>query len=268
MDINSLCETPAWEWPTGTANFLLGILKDKGSEPSDRMRAADLAGNFVVVNDALVLELLKILVNDEESKELRSVAAISFGPALEYSDVEGFDDPEDTLISEVAFRRIQEILQKVYLDESNPKEVRRRALEGSVRAPQDWHEIAIKRAFDSGDEDWVLTAVFSMVYISGFDEQIVESLESENHEIQRHAVEAAGNWGIREAWPRISALLSSQDTDKDLLIAAIEASVRTNPLEALKALDEYIVSDDSEISEAAQEAMSMQDISPWIDDIE
>lgn len=43
-----------------------------------------------------------------------------------------------------------------------PKEVRRRVLEGSVRAPQDWHKDAITEAYAGNDELWKLTAVFAM----------------------------------------------------------------------------------------------------------
>ncbi|MBN2168807.1 MAG: HEAT repeat domain-containing protein [Actinobacteria bacterium] len=268
MNLNSLSEIPAWEWPTGTGEFLRGILHNREAELSDRMRAADLAGNFVVVNDVLIMELLKIMVNDEESKDLRSIAALSFGPALEYSHVEGFDDPDEALISEVAFKRIKETLHKVYLDENAPKDVRRRVLEGSVRAPQDWHSDAINKAYASGDDEWISTAVFCMGYISGFDEQIVESLGSESWDIQYNAIRAAGEWRVREAWPLISSLLSSKETDRGLLIAAIEASVEINPLEASQILEQFTSSDDSEVAEAAAEAMSMQDLPSWLDDIE
>ncbi|MBN1288838.1 MAG: hypothetical protein JXA49_04285 [Actinobacteria bacterium] len=268
MDVNYLSEIPPWEWPTGTAEFLLGILRNKDAELSERMLAADVAGNYVVINDTLAAELLKIVADARESKELRAVAAVSFGPALEYSYVEGFDDPEDALITEVAFKRIQNVLHELYEDENVPKEVRRRILEGSVRAPQDWHRDAVSEAYSSEDEDWVLTAVFSMGYISGFDEQVIESLESANHEVQYQAIRAAGEWRIKNAWPHIKALLSSKKTDRGLLLAAIEASVEVNPLEASGILDQYVCSDDEEISDAAMEAMNMQDTSPWLNDIE
>ena len=42
-------------------------------------------------------------------------------------------------------------------DSSIPKQVRRRILEASVRAPEDWHQNAIRAAYSSGDKDWMLT---------------------------------------------------------------------------------------------------------------
>ena len=57
-----------------------------------------------------------------------------------------------------------------------PKELRRRILEASVRAFEPWHPDAIRTAYASSDQEWVLTAVFAMAHIKGFDEQILESL--------------------------------------------------------------------------------------------
>ena len=86
---------------------------------------------------------------NDESDELRATAAIGLGPVLEQADLElldddEFDDPESVPISLDKFRNIQDSLHKLYLDEGNPKEVRRRILEGSVRAPQEWHPDAIR----------------------------------------------------------------------------------------------------------------------------
>jgi hypothetical protein len=88
----------------------------------------------------------------EESEELRTRAAISLGPVLEQADMDGFEDPDDVPIFERTFRNIQDTVHRLFLDKSNPKEVRRRILEASVRAPQDWHQNAIMAAYSSGDE--------------------------------------------------------------------------------------------------------------------
>jgi len=81
------------------------------------------------------------------------------------------------------------------MDVEVPKNVRRRILEASLRAPQDWHQDAIRAAYSSDDEDWNLTAVFSMRWVRGFDDQILEALDSDNQHVHYQAVLAAGNWG-------------------------------------------------------------------------
>jgi hypothetical protein len=91
------------------------------------------------------------------------------------------------------------LLQKLYFDNGIPKEVRRRILEASVRAPESWHQNAIQAAYSSGDKDWMLTAVFAMGRVRGFDDQILEALKSADPEIHYEAVEAAGAWGLAAA---------------------------------------------------------------------
>jgi hypothetical protein len=164
-------------------------------------------------------------------------------------------------------------LYRLYFDDSNPKEVRRRILEASVRAPEDWHHNAISAAYSSVDKDWMLTAVFSMRWVRGFDHQILEALKSADPEIHYQAVNAAGNWELDAAWPPIVALLNDADTPKPLLLAAIGAAASIRPQEVGEILIDLAASDDEEIAEAADEAIAMceptsdeneNDASEWI----
>ena len=129
MDLTTLKDTPPWEWPEGADKILLETLRDDRADESDRLLAAELAGDFTVINDQLADALLSILRNGDESERLRGNAAISLGPALEYADTDGFDDPEYVPISEQTFRTIQETLQKLYTDADITKEVRRPILD-------------------------------------------------------------------------------------------------------------------------------------------
>jgi len=257
MDLKTLKDTPPWEWPEGAGQIFLETLRDDRADKSDRLLAAELAGDFTVINDELAHALLSILCNGDESEKLRGKAAISLGPALEYADTDGFDDPDYVPISEQTFRKIQDTLQKLYTDAGIPKEVRRRILEASVRAPQDWHQDAIRDAYSSGDEDWELTAVFCMQFVRGFDDQILESLDSKNPDIHYEAVCAAGTWEVDAAWSHIVALVTSEETEKSVLLAAIDAVAGIRPQEAGAILVDLTGSDDEDVVEAAYEAMAM-----------
>lgn len=257
MDLETLRDTPSWEWPEDADNLLLGVLRDDRADASDRLLAADLAGDFVVINDELADALLTILLNNDESEQLRGTAVISFGAALEQAYLEDFEDPEDVPISEQTFRKVQDTLRELYKDPDLPKEVRRRVLEASVRAPEDWHRDAVAAAYQKEDEDWKLTAVFCMRFIRGFDDSILESLESENADIHYQAVCAAGSWEVDAAWPHITDLLASEGVEKFLLLAAIEAAAFIRPEEASAVLDDFLDSDDEDIAEAVYEALSM-----------
>lgn len=257
MNIKTLKDMPPWEWPKNAGQMFLDVLQDDQARSSERLLAAELAGDSTVINDDLADALLSILCNPRESDPLRGQAAISLGPALEYADIDGFEDPDDVPITEPMFSKIKETLHKLYIDAKTPKEVRRPVLEASVRAPESWHKKAVAAAYGCDDGDWKLTAVFCMQFIRGFDKQILESLKSQNPDIHYHAVYAAGNWGIDAAWPHIAALVTSEETDMELLLAAIEASTFILPDKASEILSPLLDSDDEDIVDAVHEALAM-----------
>jgi hypothetical protein len=258
MKLADYPELPPWEWPKEAGTLFLNTLANAKAPQSDRLIAAELAGDLVVMNDALAEALLAVVHNNAEPEEIRARAAISLGPVLEQAYIEEFDDPDEVPITLATYEKIQTTLHQLYLDESIPKEVRRRALEGSVRSPEDWHEDAIRKQFASGDAEWILTAVFCMRFVRGdFKPLILEALKNPDPEIHGEAVHAAGSAELDEAWPHVVALLKGKKTPKPLLLAAIEASAGIRPGEAVEYLTDLAVSDDEEIAEAADEAITM-----------
>lgn len=262
MDVKTLQDTPPWEWPEDARETIHRLLLDQRADESDRLLATELAGNTVVMDDEIAGSLLAILRSSAEPERLRGRAAISLGPALEIADTEEvdgeFDDPDAVPVTEPTFHEIQNSLEELYRDEKTPKEVRRRILEASVRAPRDWHLDAIQAAYSSGDKDWMLTAVFGMGWIRGFDRQIMEALESADAHIHYEAVVAAGKQELDAAWPHVAALVEDRSTPKPLLLAAIEAVGEIRPREAGVVLIElHDSTHDKEIAEAADEAMQM-----------
>ena len=259
-------DIPPWDWPEDAARRFLEILRDRQAGAADRLLAAELAGDFTAINDELVDALLAILHSVDASAELRGQAAISLGPLLEHADTEEFVDPDDVPITEQTFHRIRDSLRQLYADASVPDAVRRSVLEAAVRAPQDWHQGAVRAAYASDDAAWKLTAVFCMRFIRGFDEQILTALVSTDPKIHYEAICAAGNWGVDVAWPHVVALVTSGDVDKPLLLAAIEAVVGIRPQEAAAVLAALTDSDDEDIIEAVDEALSMAQGASELDD--
>jgi hypothetical protein len=257
MDLKTLQDTPPWDWPRDAGKRFQEILIDPQANESDRLIAAELAGDFTVINDALADTLMTIMRSPNEPEELRARAAIALGPVLEQADTDGFEDPDDVPITRRAFRSIQETLQGLYFDNRTPQLVRRRVLEASVRAPQSWHSDAIRAGYSSGDKEWMLTAVFSMRWVRGFDDQILEALESADPEIHYEAIAAADNWGLASAWSHMVSLVHDPGTPKPLLLAAIGALASIRPAEARGILADLAESDDPEIAAAADEAIGM-----------
>jgi hypothetical protein len=256
MDLKTFLDTPPWDWPRDAGRTFWMILADQRASESDRLVAAELAGDFTVINNDLADMLLAIAGSADEPEQLRARAAISLGPILEQAYTDGFEDPDDVPITEGTFHNIQDSLEKIYRDKSTPKDLRRRILEASVRAPQTWHQDAIRHAYSSGDKEWVLTAVFSMRWVRGFDDQILQALKSKDPEINYQAVIAAGNWELDGAWPHIVELVHDAHSSKPLLLAAIGALSCIRPAEARNILEDLAESDDEEIAEAVSEAMA------------
>lgn len=256
IDLELWSAIPPWEWTEEVAQRLIEVLRDDAAPEEERLLAAQMAGESAVVDDEIVDALLSVVEDANAAEELRGRAAIALGPTLEEADVEGFDGLGEPPISEQSFQQIQRSLRRVYDDHAAPKIVRRRVLEASVRAPQSWHHDAVDAAYASDDPLWKLTAVFSMRWVDGFDEQILEALDSDDEQIRYEAVCAAGDAELEAAWPRIEELLTSEGTERGLLLAAIEAAAGVRPEEAESLLIELIDSEDEDIAETAHEALA------------
>jgi hypothetical protein len=255
--LKTLQNTPPWEWPADAGKSLRAILVDAGARDTDRILAAELAGEFSVMADEMAGALMAIVRSGDESDDLRCTAVLSLGPALEDADTMGFEDADDRSLSEPVFQEIQDSLRSVFMDADVTKEVRRRILETSVHAPEEWHAEAVRTAYASGDEDWRLTAVFCMRCVPGFDDQILEALDSQDPDIYYHAVCAAGSAEIDAAWPHIEALVTSDRTDKELRLAAMEAAACIRPSKARYILRDLTDSHDEDIVEVAFDALAM-----------
>ncbi len=257
MDLNALKEMPSWNWPKDAEAVFREVILDNTADVEDRCTAAELAGDYAVINDELSHLLLSILTSSNQPEALRASAAIALGPVLENADTMGFDDPEEALISEAVFDNVKEALRNTYKEEGTPTLIRRRVLEASVRAKEDWHRDAVTDAF-SGDPDWRLTAAFCMRYVPGFDREILELLDSDDDLIHYHAVMAAGSAALGSAWPHIHAIIDKPESaEKPLLLAAIEAVANIRPDEASDLLDDLAHSADEDISEAVLDALSL-----------
>lgn len=79
MDLKTLMDTPPWDWPSDAGKMFEKILNDTRAQESDRLMAAELAGDFTVIDDDLADDLIAIVRDAEEPETLRARAAISLG---------------------------------------------------------------------------------------------------------------------------------------------------------------------------------------------
>jgi hypothetical protein len=258
MNLHELSEIPTWDWPDDAADVLLAALRDRTASLADRQLVAHLVAEIDVMDDDFATALLAIANDRDEDVDLRAAAAIALGPSLEYADIL---DPEE-LAEEEAFsagtiRRVEEALHALYDAKDSPDVLRRAALEGSVRAPREWHEDAVRAAHASPDPAWRLSAVFCLRYVDGFAPLILEALDSADPQMRYQAVCAAGEQELEEAWPHVLAVLQQPAPDRDLLMAAIDAAARIRPEEAIEFIDPFTDSPDADIAETALDAMAM-----------
>ncbi len=257
--LQSLAQTPPFDWPEDARPLLLGVLRDRGATEDDRILAAELSGCTVVHDDEVARALLTIAGSDREAVLLRSRAVIALGPGLELCETLGFDDPDDLPLQPATFDDVQQTLRTLYVDADIPKLLRRKALEASVRAPQGWHPEAVRAAFASADEEWRLTAVFGMRFVEGFEQEILRSLTSPSEDVQAEAMFGVAAWGLEAAWPQVLGVVQAKVTERLLLLAAIEAVGALRPAEAEELLAPLAQLGDEEIDEAVAEAVAMQE---------
>ena len=61
MDVTQLSHIPPWQWPTDSADVLAKALEDRQAPASERLLAAELAGEIVAMTDEVADLLLSLL---------------------------------------------------------------------------------------------------------------------------------------------------------------------------------------------------------------
>jgi hypothetical protein len=225
VELTQLTQTPSWDWPTDAAASVKRGLG--GQDSAQRLVAAELAGELVVMDDEMAA-LLLAMVTADPLEAVRGAAAIALGPALEEANEVGFDDELDhafdrRALSEARVAEIQRALRTVHQDPRQPELVRRMCLEASVRAPQDWHADAVRSAYARPDKPWKMTALFCMGRVDGFEPDILAALDGSDVDLVVEAVRAAGQLELGAAGPRVLDLAASGASDVRARYAAVEA---------------------------------------------
>jgi hypothetical protein len=257
MSMTELQNLPVWEWPDSARAEIFQTLANKSASADDRMLAAELAYDAATNSDEGVAILADIASDRGESIEMRGKAALAIGPALELAALGNWDE-EGASVSEKAFNKIRKQIKVIFEDGTEDSELRRCVFEALVRAPEDWHKDAIREAYENPDDGWQRSAVFAMRFVSGFKDEILESLESEDEEVLFNAICAAAERQVRDAWPYVEELLGDEGTAREILLAAIDATPFLAPSAdtASEALDHLLLSDDQDIVDAAMEAIN------------
>ena len=219
MDLKSLAKEAPWDWPKDAGEYLRGILRNDQITGADGILAAELASSFAVADDEMADALLAVVANGRRPVAQRTRAAMGLGPMLESRSLADLGELGDD--ADASDSSGPPISQGAFNE-----------LQGSLR-----------QLFED----------------PGFDEEILESLDSNDIEVQRNAVEAAGTWELPGAWDHVCALIEDENTDKDLLLSAIAAVGNIRPGSAEAVLSPLLDSEDEEVIEAVEETLMMVD---------
>lgn len=246
-EILDLLETG--ECPHEAKPALLKILQ--GDQPELKLRALEFTAELID-SDVVAEPHVALVEDDDEQTQVRARAAVALGPTLELCDYASWQSSWDPPpISKTFFHNIQRRFERLYRSASTPKLVRRRVLESSVRAPQDWQRGAVRAAWMGEDPQWRQTAVFAMGRLSGFRNELAEALEADDPKILCEAIRSAAGGEIPGAAQRFLALAQSTDCPADCRLAAIEALRFVEDTEAFTVLDDLRYDPDDEVAGAA-----------------
>lgn len=241
-------------WPSDAAATVRAGLQS--GDPTLVERAVRLS--WPVMDEEIAMELLRLLESDA-APEVRAAAAIAFGPVLEDECLDDDWDPDGGRLGDHLGPRVlgraPETLRRLFEDESQPKLVRRRALEASVRSPMDWQKDATGSIAGSDDEDWRVTALFCMGHLQGFEAQVLEAVRSASGDVRLQAVQAAGELELAAAGELVMALAASDDTEEDLRVEAIYAVAGIRPDGGDDLLHALVEHENDEIATAAEDAL-------------
>jgi HEAT repeat protein len=160
--------------------------------------------------DDLIPHFLSVL-DEEESVDVRAVTASVLGKYIYRGELDK--------ISAKIKKKIENRLLKI-LDDDEPDEIRRRALEAISFSSRNEVRDHILKAYQSVDEDWLASALFAMgrSLDADYGEKVCDHLSHTSPRVRLEAVRACGELTLEEALPIIVDLL---DDLPDIREAAI-----------------------------------------------
>ena len=234
---------------------LLNMLKS-----ADEEARADAREELTLqMSDEIAHAFLEIAKGSQDDR-VRADTIIGLGPVIEEAGLDYADSDSDDLgdmgpgVARATLETIQRELRAIFEDESQPKLVRRSALEALVRDPQQWHADAIRKLAASDDPEWRITGVFAMGYVPGFESDIMTSMQTSEGALLYEAVRAAGRAEITEAVPHLRTIAVDERADAGLRAAAIEALPYVDD-EADELLEQLADHENEEIASAAEFAL-------------
>jgi hypothetical protein len=185
----------------------------------------------------------------------RGEAAIFIGAVLELYDE---DDPLDDYITAELANELRAALWTLYDDASQGELLRRRCLEATVRWPDDRVDEAIRKALATPG-DWRVTGLFCAGFVEGYEDEVRDAIAKGTPPERIEAWRAAANLELHDLAPTAVQLAQDGKADREERYEAIAALAWLgDSAEAGRTLEQLVASGDEEISEVAEEALSLR----------
>ena len=159
----------------------------------------------------LIPKFINILIEDSDA-DVRAEAALALGRFVYLGELDE--------LPKITQQEVETILLKT-IDHDPAKIVRRRALEAVSFSSREDVPALIQKADDSGDKEWMISAIFGMGRSADrrWSDNVILMLEDRTPAIRAEAARAAGELEIRETVLQLIELLD--DIDDDVRSASI-----------------------------------------------
>ncbi len=195
---------------TNTLLSFENIFRHAITDGDEQVRFFAIRAIEIFNTDDLIPDFLDILEQDS-SDDVRAVTASVLGKYIYRGELDKISNQKQ--------RRIEDALLNI-IQSDQPVRIRRSALEAIGYSPRAEAHQEIKRAFQSGDEKWIASALFAMgrSFDHQYDEMVLSRLQHTSPIIRREAIRACGELYLDDAVPIILEML---DDIKEVRKAAI-----------------------------------------------
>ena len=222
--------------------IFISLMKDEDADIRERA----ITGLWECEDRSLISALLEAACCDP-SEKVRAAAAIALGKFALMA--------EDGKLSPADGERIRETLLGLVKKDSEPVEVRRRALEAVAPFNTVAVQGYIRWAYGATDNNLRSSALYAMGKTGdpSWLPQLTRELQGSSPALRYEAASACGELGDEAALPGLLQLL--EDDDHQVQLAAVRALGEIGGLQASRALKRLAHSEDASLREAAESAL-------------
>jgi HEAT repeat protein len=227
-----------------------GILSDP--DPAIRVMAIRLLWE---TDDAKIVPTMVDIMFEDPDEATRAGAAGFLGRFVYQGEL-------DTIPDSLKISIVRNLLE-VMSGEDLPQ-VKQRALESLGYSSHPKIPALIQTAMDSNETLWVSTALCAMGRSADerWVSQVLEQIDSTDHEVQYEAIRACGELGIESSVDHLLNLLEEENVDPDIRLAAIWSLSQIGGVEAKEKLVELLeTSEDDEELDWVEQALDNMEYS-------